>query len=101
MSSFFRVTIEQLRDTAFLVRYLMPVSSDMLSSTSVFSLFKFVSFLVHCRAELYLRGSTDHATERMELQVCRVHTQQIKELFFVNCDSTVMRFKIDILDGCY
>lgn len=42
MSSFFRVAIEQLRDTALLVWYHrvkpMPVPSDKLSSTSVFAL---------------------------------------------------------------
>lgn len=42
-----------------------------------------------------------HAVEHMEFWVCQVHIQQLKELVFVNCDSTVMRFKIDILDDCY
>lgn len=53
---------------------------------------------------LYLRGNigpSARAIGHMELQVSWVHIQQIKEIFFVNCDSTVMRFKIDILDGCY
>lgn len=50
------------------------------------------------------KGSIDpsvHAVEHMELQVCWLHVQQIKELSFVTCDSTVMRFKTDVLGGCY